>query len=80
MTANGNLFVIAAPSGTGKTTLVKAVVEMMPQLTVSISHTTRPIRPGEQHGINYYFISKNEFQHLIDHHAAGLFFTQWATT
>jgi guanylate kinase len=68
MKANGNLFVIAAPSGTGKTSLVKAVVDGMSNVTVSISHTTRPMRPGEQHGTNYYFISKNEFQQLIDHH------------
>lgn len=68
MTIRGNLFVIAAPSGTGKTTLVKAVVDAMSHITVSISHTTRPMRPNEEHGINYYFISKNEFQHLIDHH------------
>jgi guanylate kinase len=63
----GNLFVIAAPSGAGKTSLVKAVVESMPGITVSISHTTRPIRPGEMHGTNYYFIDKAEFQHMIDH-------------
>lgn len=64
----GNLFVIAAPSGAGKTSLVKAVVDTLHQITVSISHTTRPMRPGEVHGINYYFIDQSEFQRMIDHH------------
>lgn len=63
----GTLFTVAAPSGTGKTTLVKALVESMTNLTVSISHTTRPRRPAEQHGINYYFISEAEFQRMVDH-------------
>jgi guanylate kinase len=66
--ANGNLYVIAAPSGAGKTTLVKAVVDTMPNITVSISHTTRPKRPGEMNGVNYYFIDNAEFQRMIDHH------------
>lgn len=64
----GNLFVIAAPSGTGKTSLVKAVVESMQGITVSISHTTRPKRPGEIDKENYYFVDKNEFQNMIKHH------------
>lgn len=63
----GNLYVIAAPSGTGKTTLVKALVDAMPKITVSISHTTRPKRPNEMHGINYYFIDRAEFERLIEH-------------
>jgi guanylate kinase len=66
-TASGNLYVIAAPSGTGKTTLVKALADSIPQLTVSISHTTRPKRPGEVDGINYYFIDRTEFEHMIRH-------------
>lgn len=64
----GNLYVIAAPSGTGKTTLVKAIVDSMPKVTVSISHTTRTKRPGEMHGINYYFVDKAEFLRMIAHH------------
>ena len=64
----GNLFVIAAPSGAGKTSLVKALVESMPSITVSISHTTRPKRPQEEHGKNYYFIDKTEFERMIGHH------------
>lgn len=64
----GNLYVIAAPSGTGKTTLVKALVDSIPKMTVSISHTTRPKRASEMHGINYYFIDKTEFDHMIARH------------
>lgn len=61
----GNLFVVSAPSGAGKTTLVKALVEAIPNLTVSISHTTRPRRPAEVHGVNYYFIKEAEFGDMI---------------
>src|SRR5262245_24777909 len=67
MAETGNLFVIAAPSGAGKTSLVKALVDSMPNITVSISHTTRPKRPGELHGKNYYFVNNAEFQRMIDH-------------
>jgi guanylate kinase len=63
----GNLYVIAAPSGTGKTTLVKALVESFTNLIVSISHTTRSKRPNEIDGVNYYFVSKEEFQAMITH-------------
>jgi len=64
----GNLYVIAAPSGTGKTTLVTALAESSTKITVSISHTTRPKRPNEMHGINYYFIDTNEFEKMIGEH------------
>ncbi len=67
MTELGNLYVIAAPSGAGKTTLVKALVESMSSITVSISHTTRSKRPNEVDGVNYYFLDKPAFQRLIDH-------------
>lgn len=67
MADTGNLYVIAAPSGTGKTTLVEALIDALPKITVSISHTTRPKRPNEQQGISYYFVDKNEFQRLVDH-------------
>ena len=63
----GNLYVIAAPSGTGKTTLVEALIDALPKLTVSISHTTRPKRPNEQQGISYYFVDNAEFKRMIDH-------------
>jgi guanylate kinase len=65
MSEPGTLYVISAPSGTGKTTLVKALVDAMPGITVSISHTTRPRRPAEMHGINYYFIDQQEFEHMV---------------
>jgi len=66
-TRRGSLFVIAAPSGAGKTSLVKALLARMPELHVSISYTTRPIRPTEQEGREYYFVKVPEFQRLIDH-------------
>ncbi len=62
----GKLFVIAAPSGAGKTSLVKALLQRMPVLHVSISHTTRKIRPTELPGREYYFVSVEEFQRLVD--------------
>ncbi len=65
MAEQGNLYVIAAPSGTGKTSLVKALVDSIAGITVSISHTTRAKRPNETHGINYYFIPKAEFEGMI---------------
>jgi guanylate kinase len=64
----GKLYVIAAPSGTGKTTLVKALVESLPDMTVSISYTTRPKRPGEIDGINYHFVTETEFNKMAAHH------------
>lgn len=66
----GNLFVVAAPSGGGKTSLVKKLIETMPGLQVSVSHTTRAIRPGEQNGIDYYFVSETDF---IRHIQEGVF-------
>ena len=59
-----NLFIIAAPSGCGKTSLVKALLEKVNNLTVSTSHTTRDPRPGEINGKNYFFISKSEFNEI----------------
>lgn len=66
----GGLFVIAAPSGAGKTSLVKALLERNPALTVSVSHTTRPPRPHEVQGREYWFVTPQEFQ---DHLARGEF-------
>lgn len=68
MSRQGTLYVVAAPSGTGKTTLVKALIESLPGITVSISHTTRSRRPAEIDGINYYFITEDRFQQMIAHH------------
>lgn len=62
----GTLFVVSAPSGAGKTSLVKALVSNTPALCVSVSHTTRPQRPKEENGINYHFISKDEFNAMLD--------------
>jgi guanylate kinase len=62
----GRLFVIAAPSGAGKTSLVKALLARKPELHVSISHTTRQKRPTEEHGREYYFVSAPEFQQLVE--------------
>ncbi|CAB5496543.1 Guanylate kinase (EC [Bathymodiolus thermophilus thioautotrophic gill symbiont] len=59
-----NLFIVAAPSGCGKTSLVKALIEKTKNLCVSVSHTTRAARSGEVHGENYFFVSKNEFDEI----------------
>jgi len=64
-----NLFIIAAPSGCGKTSLVEALIKKTKNLCVSVSHTTRPPRPDEVNGINYYFISINEFEEMIKNNA-----------
>jgi guanylate kinase len=64
-TRRGALFVIAAPSGAGKTTLVKAVLARDPALRVSVSHTTRKQRPTEVPGRDYYFVTIDEFKRLI---------------
>jgi guanylate kinase len=66
----GSLFVIAAPSGAGKTSLVKAVLDRDPSLRVSISHTTRKPRQHERDAEHYHFISVDEFRRLV---AAGEF-------
>ncbi len=59
---SGHLFVISAPSGVGKTTLLKRVLEAVPDLRYSVSCTTRPPRPGEEHGRDYFFLSQDEFE------------------
>lgn len=70
----GKLFVVSAPSGAGKTTLCKQMLDKFSQLSYSVSHTTRPPRQGEVHGRDYFFIDKPEFQRRID---AGLW-AEWA--
>lgn len=60
-TARGTLFIVSAPSGAGKTSLVAALVEALPNVRISVSHTTRPIRPGEQDGVNYHFTDRDTF-------------------
>ena len=60
----GGMYVLSSPSGAGKTTLVKKITKNK-NFLVSVSHTTRPPRPNEKNGKDYYFISKNEFKKLI---------------
>jgi guanylate kinase len=69
-TRSGTLFIVAAPSGAGKSTLVNALLEREPGISLSISHTTRPPRPGEQYGRHYYFVEREEFQREV---AEGVF-------
>lgn len=66
---SGKLYIISAPSGAGKTSLVKQLTADLANLTVSVSHTTRPMRPGEYDGRDYYFVTVAEFQNMLDDHA-----------
>ncbi len=68
--AGGLVFVIAAPSGAGKTSLARALVESEPQLRFSVSHTTRPPRKGEVDGVDYFFVGREAFAGMV---AAGEF-------
>ncbi|TKI04243.1 guanylate kinase [Martelella alba] len=63
----GTLYIVSAPSGAGKSSLIQALLKTQPlyDTQVSISHTTRPIRPGEKHGEHYYFVSQAEFERMI---------------
>lgn len=70
----GILFIISAPSGTGKTTLCKQLSTNIPGLWHSISYTTRKPRPGEEHGREYFFTDESTFQSMIDRHE----FVEWA--
>jgi guanylate kinase len=65
-TATGTLFVVAAPSGGGKTSLTRALLEKDPGIRLSVSYTTRPPRPGEQDGVDYHFVSAERFMALRD--------------
>jgi guanylate kinase len=70
----GLLFIVSAPSGTGKTTLVERLVQVVPNLTMSRSYTSRPARPGEQSGVDYNFISRERFEAMVRQGA----FLEWA--
>ena len=70
----GNLFVVAAPSGAGKSSLVKALMELDSQVRASVLHTTRPPRGQEKHGREYYFASDAEFDAMVASDA----FVEWA--
>lgn len=65
----GKLYIVSAPSGAGKTSLVRQLVSDLDQLTVSVSHTTRQMRTGETHGKDYFFASVDEFKQMIVDHA-----------
>lgn len=64
----GLLFILSSPSGAGKTTITRSLLERDPQLKISVSVTTRPPRPGEVHGKDYIFITKGEFDHMVESH------------
>lgn len=64
--STGTLYIVSAPSGAGKTSLVKALLDAQPQVRVSVSHTTRGIRPGEVDGVNYHFVSREEFLERLE--------------
>ncbi len=66
MKKNARLFVISAPSGAGKTTLIKQVMARFPGVSYSVSHTTRPPRPGEIDGKDYFFVTETTFKQMID--------------
>ncbi len=71
---NGLLFVVSAPSGTGKTTLVEHLVRHVPALKMSRSYTSRPARGGECHGVDYNFVTRARFEEMV----AGDEFLEWA--
>ena len=65
MTGRGRLFVLSGPSGVGKSTVLAKLRSDMPQLWYSVSATTRAPRPGEIHGVNYHFVTPDEFTELV---------------
>ena len=70
----GLLFIVSAPSGTGKTTLVERLVHQLPNLCMSRSYTSRPERPGERDGVDYNFITRDRFHEMVGEAA----FLEWA--
>ena len=74
MNREGVLYVISAPSGAGKTTLCKEIIDIFPNLRHSVSYTTRPPRTGEVHGRDYFFVGQDEFSRMV---GAGEF-AEWA--
>ncbi len=70
----GLLFIVSAPSGAGKTTLVERLADQVPRLRMSRSYTSRPVRPGESDGVDYNFVTRDRFEEMI---AAGDFL-EWA--
>ena len=74
-TRRGNLVIVSAPSGTGKTTLVERLVETVPDMVISRSYTCRPVRSGETDGVDYNFIDRSRFDAMVESGA----FLEWAT-
>ena len=68
-TARGHVFVVAAPSGTGKTTICRHILARDPGLELSVSHTTRKPRAGEENGVHYHFVDSTQFRQLVDEDA-----------
>ena len=66
MATTGTLYIVSAPSGAGKTSLVKALIEAQEQIRVSVSHTTRAMRPGESDGVHYHFVDHAQFTAMLD--------------
>jgi guanylate kinase len=66
---SGNLYIVAAPSGGGKTSLVRNLIETLDDIEVSVSHTTRPERPGEKNGVDYFFVGEREFIDMVNNNA-----------
>ena len=66
MASTGTLYIVSAPSGAGKTSLVKALLDSQANLRVSVSHTTRAMRPGEVDGVNYHFVSREAFTAMLE--------------
>ncbi|MBU3068598.1 guanylate kinase [Aestuariicella sp. G3-2] len=69
MSSRGTLYTVSAPSGAGKTSLVKALIDTTDNVMVSVSHTTRAMRPGEEDGVNYHFVDRDVFTHMAKDNA-----------
>ena len=64
--SKGTLYIISAPSGAGKTSLVKELTTDSADIVVSVSHTTRAMRPGEQDGVDYHFVNHETFESMVE--------------
>ncbi|MDW5375855.1 guanylate kinase [Halomonas sp. HP20-15] len=64
--SHGTLYIVSAPSGAGKTSLVRALIERLDGIQVSVSHTTRAMRPGEIDGVNYHFVDAATFERMVE--------------
>ncbi|MGH1373103.1 MAG: guanylate kinase [Cellvibrionaceae bacterium] len=69
MSSRGTLYTVSAPSGAGKTSLVQALIDSTDNVRVSVSHTTRAMRPGEEDGVNYHFSQRDTFVEMINNNA-----------